>query len=372
MSKKILIFDRFNSAQFPGGDTIQIKAIEKYLTEQDYSVTLSHNPQADLSPFDYILIFNLTNPYEAYICAKAAVKYSKPYILFPVYWNLDQLNMPANKSWKFMLKKVLPPFLKNIIRGWHFYRINKSLMKELQLQPYEIFNTAKIIVYVLKNAFVICPNSIAEWEHLEDNFRVSELNNNYKVIYNGINLSELMSVVKDEVIFRKYNLPNEYICCVGGIGPRKNQLSLIKAANEANINIVIIGQASKGYEDYYNKVKVLAKGNIFFLGQLPQSETFKIVKSSIAHIQPSFIETPGLASLEAVALGVNIIVADTGPVREYFLENGYYCNPNDPKSIKQSLVTVYNLKKVENNIPAFIHNYDWKNVLSPLSDLLKG
>lgn len=371
MPKKILIFDRFNSAQFPGGDTVQIKAIEKYLIQKGHNVTLSHNPQEDLSPFDYILIFNLTNPYEAYICAKAAVKYKKPYILFPVYWNLDSLNMPVNKSVKSMVKKVLPFFLKNIIRGRNFYQANKQLMMELGLKPQEVFDMNKIIVYILENSSVICPNSIAEWKHLEDNFRVSKLNNNYKVIYNGIYLKELLSIVKDEEIFQKYNLPKEYICCVGGIGPRKNQLNLIKAANEANINIVIIGQASKGYESYYDEVKASAKQNIIFLGQLPQSETFKIVKNSIAHIQPSFIETPGLASLEAAALGVNIIVANTGPVKEYFSENVYYCNPYEPESIKLSLVIAYNQKKKENNIPFFINNYDWENVLRPLGDLFE-
>ena len=218
---------------------------------------------------------------------------------------------------------------------------------------------------------MICPNSIAERKHLEDNFRVSKLNNNYKVIYNGIYLKELLNVVEDEEIFRKYNLPKEYICCVGGIGPRKNQLNLIKAANEANINIVIIGQASKGYEGYYNEVKASAKENIIFLGQLPQIETFKIVKNSIAHIQPSFIETPGLASLEAVALGVNTIVSNNEPVKEYFSENVYYCNPYDLKSIKLSLVTAYNQKKTENNIPFFINSYDWENVLRPLGDLFE-
>lgn len=368
MKKRILIFDRFNSAQFPGGDTIQIRAIEKFLNESDYLVSITNNPEENLIDFDYVLIFNLTNPFEAYICAKAAIKFNKPYILFPVYWNLDDLKMPINKSFKSILKMLLPRQVKSYVRAKKFIGNNNDIIHKQKLNSKDFFSVEKVIEYVIKHAYYICPNSHAEWEHLEENFNLNKLNKNIKVIYNGVFLSELKQLTKDDLIKKKYNLPEKYICCVGGIGPRKNQLNLVKAANKAKVNLVIIGQSSNGYENYYSQVLKVAKENIYFVGQLSQIETFKIIKSSHGHVQPSFIETPGLASLEAVALGTKVVVAETRPVKEYFLDNAFYCNPRSIESISLNLALIYSDTTQYDN--SWIGKYDWNKALFELKGII--
>ncbi|MFJ8102257.1 glycosyltransferase [Lysinibacillus sp. NPDC096212] len=370
--KKILIFDRINSSKFPGGDTVQINAIKDFLISHNYNVTISDNPLENLSEHDYVFIFNLTNPLEAYVCMKACERYNKPYILFPVYWNLDSLKMPFQFNVKSIAKKVLPGFLKSFVRASRFFKMNTEIVQSLKITKTELFNIEKCIKCILKNAYYICPNSFAELDHLEDNFNLSSLNKKIKIIYNGIDLKKLDAINQDDAIKLKYNLPEDYICCVGGIGPRKNQLNLVKAANRTEVNIVIIGKPTQGYEAYFENVKKIAKDNVYFLSHLPQDEVFKIIKSSKGHIQPSFIETPGLASLEAVVLGIPIILSDTKPVAEYFGTDGLYCNPRAIKEIELNLKKLYRGEGIIGvSVKKYRERFRWDAVLQDIIDLLK-
>lgn len=372
MKKKILIFDRINSSKFPGGDTVQINAIKDFLINRNYIVVISNNVMENLGEYDYVFIFNLTNPLEAYVCMKACEKYNKPYILFPVYWNLDKLKMPFQFNIKSIAKRALPGFVKSFIRAKKFLKANKPVVKFLNIKNMELFNANRCIKYLLKNAYFVCPNSYAELNHLEDNFNLKRLNKKIRVIYNGIDLKRLNSIQEDDSIKTKYKLPENYICCVGGIGPRKNQLNLVKAANRTEINLILIGKPTEGYEAYFENIKKIAKDNVYILSHLPQEEVFKIVKNSKGHIQPSFIETPGLASLESIVLGVPIILSNTEPVKEYFKTDGLYCNPHSIKNIEFNLEKLHRGEGVSGvQYSKYRDRYRWDSVLFDLIDLLK-
>ncbi|MNJ72810.1 hypothetical protein D3C77_695190 [compost metagenome] len=69
---------------------------------------------------------------------------------------------------------------------------------------------------------------------------------------------------------------------------------------------MIIGNPSKGSQKYYEKLRKIASSNIYFIEHLPRNELLQVIKKARGHIQPSYIETPGLVSLEATALGCKI------------------------------------------------------------------
>jgi glycosyltransferase involved in cell wall biosynthesis len=56
-------------------------------------------------------------------------------------------------------------------------------------------------------------------------------------------------------------------------------------------------------------------------------------RSAKVHVLPSWFETCGLSSLEAGAMGCNVVVADKGFAREYFGEHAFYCDPGNVASI---------------------------------------
>ena len=56
------------------------------------------------------------------------------------------------------------------------------------------------------------------------------------------------------------------------------------------------------------------------------------------NVLTSWIETPGLVSLEAAYAGCNIVVSDKGSVRDYFRDYAFYCKPDDTESIKRQTI----------------------------------
>ncbi len=56
------------------------------------------------------------------------------------------------------------------------------------------------------------------------------------------------------------------------------------------------------------------------------------------HAHPSWLESPGLSSLEAAATGARIVVGDRGTEREYFGSDVDYADPADPASIRAAVL----------------------------------
>jgi len=123
------------------------------------------------------------------------------------------------------------------------------------------------------------------------------------------------------------------VICAGRIEGIKNQMTLIKALNDTKYKLVIIGSAAPNQLVYFNECKKSAARNIIFIDQLPQEELVRWYQQAKVHILPSWFETCGLSSLEAAAMGCNIVITDRGYTREYFEDYAVYCDPDDPQSI---------------------------------------
>ncbi|WP_247741252.1 glycosyltransferase family 4 protein [Cohnella sp. LGH] len=365
MSKLIGIFNRPDAELYPGGDTVQLLAIRKFLQSCGYEVRIISDWQSSLEDFDLIILFNLTRPIEAFLQAKQAMRYRKPYIVFPVYWDLDAL--PMQRGWSGLAKKCLPQRVKDLIRLRKFAKQNSGATGQITPRASSI---PAMISEVLAQAACICPNSEAERRHLIERFQLpNSVQDNIRVVFNGldINIIEHPAASTD-----KFCLPEFFICCVGGIGPRKNQLKLIEASRSANVPIVLVGRAAPGAENYYRQIVAAGGSGLTLINNVPQSTVFEIMKRSAGHIQPSYIETPGLASLEAAALGCSIGVSDVGPVREYFGSYAQYCEPDNVDSIAQCLIRL-TTQPIDSGLSVHIkQNFNWNQVLIPLDGIIQS
>ena len=59
------------------------------------------------------------------------------------------------------------------------------------------------------------------------------------------------------------------------------------------------------------------------------------------NVLTSWVETPGLVSLEAAYAGCNLVVSDKGSVRDYFKNFAFYCDPSNIKNIKNTTKTLF-------------------------------
>lgn len=149
----------------------------------------------------------------------------------------------------------------------------------------------------------------------------------------------------DEV-FKKYHIHSNYILTVGTIESRKNQLSLLKAFHQANIEhiqLVIVGKRTSYADelDAYisewslsDKVKVINDASFDDLPILYQS--------AVAFAYVSEFEGFGIPLLEAMNSQIPILSASTSSLNEVAGNAAIYCHPHDIVDMAIQLKTIVN------------------------------
>lgn len=159
----------------------------------------------------------------------------------------------------------------------------------------------------------------------------------------------------------------DYVLLAGRIEPLKNQLGLISALmNMPQIPIIIAGGVGESPK-YYETVKKLAKkrGNVYFTGKISHDDLFSLYKRAKVHVLASFRESPGLATLEALMCGSQIVVSEEKfcPIKYYqFDKYGFVCNPYDVKSIRKAVLEAYNYPKDISLPEEYIKFFSYENV----------
>jgi len=353
---KILMQSRISLFKIPGGDTIQILKTKEYLEKLGVKVDISLNYNIDLSNYDLVHFFHFFRIHEAYISCKNAKKQNKKFILTPIYVSKELRNNFEKSADLGIIKyinKIVGEEMRERLKGvWHYF-IDKErniATKALILKGYN-----KLMKETIKEVDMILPNSKAEMDMLIRDFPG---NYTYRIIPNGVD----GSLFKNEVSNNKYLLPPDALICVARIEPRKNQLSLIKAVMDTDIKLILIGNPMKNRMSYYNKVQKYKSENIRIMHNVEHNELNYIYSNARVHALPSWFESPGLSSLEAAAMGCNIVVSNQDIIREYFQDYAFYCEPNSIESIKKAILTAYHTERKKELKDYILHNFTWEKI----------
>lgn len=302
------------------GDTKQLLETEDYLKKKGLSVVINSGEITDYSEYDIIHLFNLTRITETYRYYKTAKKFNKIIVISPIYWDLQ-------KYYRFINDR-------QSISLWNYYKMFRN--------------------EIIKGCSMVYPGSRSEMRSLQKDY---ENEFPYCIIPSGV------SEVKKGLGMPDNILPSKpYLFCAARICPRKNQLELCKAANQIGIKLILAG----GENDKSYLERCMAFQNVQYWGLLSEKELQPLYKNASLHVLCSFVETPGLASLEAGFLGTDIVSTCEGSSEEYFKNFSSYCDPYDKNSIRESILSALSNSKQ----PALKHhienNFLWDNCLSAL------
>jgi len=121
----------------------------------------------------------------------------------------------------------------------------------------------------------------------------------------------------------KVRIEKEYALCatVGRVEVAKNQWTVIQALRELKTELPDIRYVCVG-KDSLRLGEKMKEDWIEFAGEVEPAEALGVLGKAEAHILASLRDTPGLASLEAAALGCKLVVSDDpyGTARDYFPE----------------------------------------------------
>ncbi len=142
---------------------------------------------------------------------------------------------------------------------------------------------------------------------------------------------------------------------------RKCQLDLIKAVKDLPYKLVIVGKPSPNSQLYYDECVKQAGDNVVFINHVDQEELVELYNVAKAHALISWMETPGLSSLEAAMMECNLLITDRGDTKFYFEDYAEYCEPGDVDSIRQGIISVMNADYNPELKEKILSNFTWQH-----------
>lgn len=359
---KVLMQIRDNYLTGPGGDTIQFLKTREYLEKIGVEADISTELEPDLSGYDLVHLFNLTRIQETYIQAKNAKKQGKKIALSTIYWPYDEMNDAGFKGIRQIIYKVLPnDRIENVKALYKFLLRGERNKGCIAL----IFGTySKMQRWVVENSDICLPNAAREMEKIAEHLHAKK---KYVVVPNAIDLDGVKAAVEYEG--HEYDQYEDYIICVARISRRKNQMLLVDAVKGTDYKVLFVGKSSPGEMDYYEQFieAIKENPNIKYIESIPNTDLYKLYKKCKVSVLPSWFETPGLVSLEAGAMGCNIVITDKGTTRDYFGDMAYYFDLNI-ESLREQIEFAYNADKNNYLQEKIINCYTWEKAAEKTLD----
>ena len=316
---KVLFIVRATLFTNKGGDSIQIQKTAEYLNRIGIEASIKlTSEKINYTPYDLIHFFNIIRPADILLHIRRS---NKPYVISPIFVEYAEYDRTVRTGFSGYLFKWLAAdtieyakvIARKVING-----------ERIISNEYIYLGHTRSVKKILKQARLLLPNSKSEYQRLLNKYNVHK---EFEVIPNAVDeifLEEVATgVVRDEKL----------VICVGRIEGLKNQLTLIRALNNTRYTLFLIGNISVNQMWYYEKCKKEASDNIHFFPYVAQEKLLQFYQKAKVHVLPSWFETTGLSSLEAAAMGCNIVITDKGDTREYFGNDAFYCDPSSPESI---------------------------------------
>ena len=344
---RVIMINRPSALSIYGGDTTQMLKTKEYLQRVgvEVDICLEYPPSLSGERYDLVHVFNLQTASYTLDQVKWAKRYEYPVVLSPIFWKFEE------RGWR---EDTL-----RYDRRFHLISQELGSSRARFYLEHELLRDRRAQLRILNLVDWILPNARSELHILEDTFHL-ELEQKMTIVPNGVDASVFHPdrASPDEAV-GELGMCN-YILECARIEPCKGQLALLEALGETIWTVVFVGGI--GNRRYYQECQDYARnrGNVFFLGAVPHKDLPQFYAAAKAHTLPSYRETPGLASLEAGAMGCNIVTTMVGSAHEYFGDDAWYCDPEDIGSIKSALCAAHSAPKSDNLQKRILKRYTWE------------
>jgi glycosyltransferase involved in cell wall biosynthesis len=330
---KVAMILRPDADRVFGGDTLAMQKLSAALRASGVEVTVGR--QAEMPPaqqFDLLHMFALTPVDHAARMLAWAQTGGAAVVISPLYYD-------DFRSW-FERAVLVAPRWRTLAACLGKRRV-RALHHRWQTARLPVSQAWRASREVLTATTVIATTSRWENAWLAQHFRLpAETRRIMQISPLGIDTALYgQSFAEAQLVeFRqRYGLEAGYVAQVARIEEKKNQLAVIQALYDDPVPLVFVGEDSPYYApDYPDRCRELGerRGHVKFLGWLPEPELPLLHAASAAHIMASWVELPGLSSLEAGAAGTRVISTEIAPLRELLGDAVWCCDPYDPASIR--------------------------------------
>lgn len=299
-------------------------------------VDISIELEPDLTGYDLVHVFNLIRPQETYLQVLNAYRHNKPVVLSTIYVDYSEYDRKGRTGVVRLIAKLLTTsqleYIKILARSVVNSEKNKGTSVLLR---YGYHSLQKKIVAMTD---VLLPNSESELCRVLTDFpECSE--KQYVIVPNAVDVG-LFDAGRSN--FRpEFSQFRGCVLSVGRIEGRKCQLELVRAMKGLPWQLVLVGKPAPNHTKYYEQLLREAGPNVHILGHVDHEVLPELYSVAHVHCLVSWMETTGLSSLEAGAMGCNLVITDKGDTRDYFSEYAFYCQPDSVSSIRAAIIKAY-------------------------------
>lgn len=345
-------------ATSPGGDVVQVIETAEALRRRGLHADVSATLEPDLTPYDAVHVFNIVRPHEAWIQATNAVAHNRKVLLSTVYCDICDFDQEGRTGPTGLIARHLHRDYREAAKSIARATMTREFNRATRVLITRGYTELQRELVALADAFL--PNSMSEMRRLERDLGISVSADRVFPVPNGIDPgfyhTDTLAGCEPPAHLARYS---NCVLCVARIGGAKNQLGLIRALRDFDRDVVIVGKASAVQALYLRRVRREAGKHVHILGFVTEREKRWLYHLARVHVLPSWIETTGLSSLEAAAMGCSIVTTSRGDARDYFGDLAHYCDPADIGSIRAAVVRAY-----ENGPPSHLaevvrERYTW-------------
>lgn len=153
---------------------------------------------------------------------------------------------------------------------------------------------------------------------------------------------------KNREVAEKYKLPGKYLFYPAQFWPHKNHsrlllaLKIIARKYRLKLPLVLVG-SDKGYLSQVNDeaAKLHLKGQVFYLGHVPDEDMPYLYKNSFVLVVPSLFESLSIPIWEAFFLGVPVVSSNVCALPEQVGKAGLLFDPSNVENMAGVIVKVW-------------------------------
>ncbi len=315
---RVLLVTRSTVHGRAGGDFTQLlftkRALEEAGVVADVAPTLDPDPRG----YDLAHVFGVYDPTDAQRQIAACRRAGVPVALSPLWWDLYEYYGRSRG-----LDRALGGsrrLVESRLRRLHETATDRFLRRN-EKKKYR----ARIALQtsLMREADVLLPNSTIEAFLIGRDLKLQD--RPMVVVHQAV----------DVPLGERSGEPRRGVLCVARIEPNKNQAALLYALRDLDVEVTLVGAC---YEpDYLRLCKRYMDSRHRWIDMIPRDEVLALMRSAAVHVLPSWFEFPGIASLEAAAMGAHAIAGGKGTEREYLGEFAQYVDPEDPAGIRAAV-----------------------------------
>lgn len=337
-----------------GGDSVQlVKTVEALQSHHGVQATIVIDPgDAAISRADVVHVFNIQTEEISSAYGRAALAAGLPYVLSTIYWDLRHARFVD------MMGCRVPSPKWKTFKGV-FDAASRLAGATLGRPRYAQPARRRLVRGLLEGAAVLLPNSQEEAQMVARDFGYEHPH--VQPVVNAIDTSLFGQPAAGS--------EREGACIIGRVQPIKNQLGVVAGLSNSPIPLTIVGAEHDAA--YAAKVREIAlhRDEVKFIARLSPTEVAELLRRSSVHVLPSFRESPGLSTLEALACGCKVVVSSSEfcPVQTYFGDlldqSVFLCDPYDPASIRRATDAALE-STAEPDLTAWCARFTWEQAAS--------